>query len=191
MWKKRNEETTPPASSPRTGSAGIQPEGATSPRPPITPARVPRAVATIGKAVQIKGQIYSEEDLRLDGQVEGTIELPGNSLIIGTSGKVQATIKAREVDVLGTVHGDIVAGDKITIRKAANLVGDLKSATISIEDGAYFKGSIDIVRPAAPTKAVIAPSPSRTAPAGTPPQQQRLAGANTPPSAQQAQGPKK
>jgi len=129
---------------------------------------VTRAEATIGKSVLIKGQLYSEEDLHLDGQVEGTLELPNSRFTVGKSGKVQANIKAREVDVQGTVHGNIEALEKITIRSAANLVGDLKSATISIEDGAYFKGSIDIVRPA-PVKAPPPPAPARPAPRAQPP----------------------
>ena len=83
------------------------------------------------RTVLIKGQVFSKEDLFLDGHIEGTIELPENRLTIGKSGKVQASIKAKQVDVLGSVFdGDIIAGDKITIRKDANLVGDMRSATI-------------------------------------------------------------
>jgi cytoskeletal protein CcmA (bactofilin family) len=125
----------------------------------------------------IKGQIFSQEDLYVDGQIEGTVELPGNRLTVGKSGKVQASIKAREVDALGAVNGNIVAGERIIIRKDANLVGDLKSASVSIEDGAYFKGSIDIVRPppAKPAPAAPPPPPSPSAgrtvtpPTGPPP----------------------
>jgi len=127
-----------------------------SPPPPVT-ASV--AETRIGKAVLIKGQIYSKEDLFLDGQVEGGIELPGSRLTIGRNGKVQANITAREVDVQGSIQGDIEARDKITIRSNANVIGNLKSASISIEDGAYFKGSIDIVRPAADKATPAAPRP--------------------------------
>jgi cytoskeletal protein CcmA (bactofilin family) len=122
--------------------------------------RVTRNEASIGKSVLIKGQLYSEEDLHLDGHLEGTLELPKSRLTVGKSGKVQAGIRAREVDVHGTVQGNIEAVEKITIRSAANLVGDLKSATISIEDGAYFKGSIDIVRPAPPKTPPPPPPPA-------------------------------
>jgi cytoskeletal protein CcmA (bactofilin family) len=102
--------------------------------------------ATIGKAVMIKGQIFSREDLIIDGEIEGTVELQEHRLTIGPNGKVHATIKARDIVVLGTIQGNVEASDKIEIRKDARLVGDIKTARIAIEDGAYFKGSIDIVK---------------------------------------------
>lgn len=104
-------------------------------------------MAVIGKTVLIKGQVMSKEDLTIDGEVEGSVELQENRLTVGPHGKVQATVKAREVVVLGTVHGNVETSDKIEIRKDARLVGDLKTARIVIEDGAYFKGSIDIIKP--------------------------------------------
>jgi len=105
-----------------------------------------RGSASIGKAVKINGQIFSKEDLYVDGDVEGTIELAENKLTIGPSGRVQAGIKAREVVVLGAIQGNVEAMDRLDIRKDAKLVGDIKTARIVIEDGAYFKGSIDIVK---------------------------------------------
>ena len=102
--------------------------------------------ATIGKAVKINGQIFSKEDLYIDGDVEGTVELHENKLTIGPNGRVQATVRARDVVVLGAIHGNVEASDRIEIRKEAKLVGDIKTARIVIEDGAYFKGSIDIVK---------------------------------------------
>jgi cytoskeletal protein CcmA (bactofilin family) len=102
--------------------------------------------ATIGKAVKINGQIFSKEDLYIDGDVEGTVELHENRLTIGPNGRVQATVRARDVVVLGAIHGNVEAADRIEIRKEAKLVGDIKTARIVIEDGAYFKGSIDIVK---------------------------------------------
>jgi cytoskeletal protein CcmA (bactofilin family) len=102
--------------------------------------------ATIGKAVKIAGQIYSREDLYVDGDVEGTIELMDHKLTIGPNGKVHAGVKAREVVALGVIQGNVEASDRIEIRKDAKLVGDIKTARIIIEDGAYFKGSIDIVK---------------------------------------------
>jgi len=102
--------------------------------------------ATIGKAVKINGQIQSKEDLFVDGDVEGTVEAPDHKLTIGPNGKVHATIKAREVVALGNIQGNVEAADKIEIRKEARLIGDIRTARIIIEDGAYFKGSIDIVK---------------------------------------------
>jgi cytoskeletal protein CcmA (bactofilin family) len=106
-----------------------------------------RGSATIGKAVKVVGQIFSREDLFVDGDLEGTVEALEHRLTIGPNGTVKASVKAREVAVLGTIQGDVEAADKIEIRKDAKLVGNIKTARIIIEDGAYFKGSIDIVKP--------------------------------------------
>src|SRR5262245_285584 len=123
----------------------------------------PRAgVAVLGKSVIVKGQIFSREDLTIDGEVEGTVELQEHRLTVGPNGKVLATVKAREIVVLGTIHGNVEASDKIDIRKEAKLVGDIKTARIVIEDGAYFKGNIDIVRAEAPRSAP-APKPQAVA----------------------------
>ena len=127
--------------------------------------------AIIGKSVVLKGQIYGREDLTIDGEVEGTVELQEHRLTIGPNGKVVATIKAREIVVLGTVHGNVEAREKIDIRKEAKVVGDIRTARIVSEDGAYFKGSIDIVRaetpkPAAQPAAAAVPKPQPVPSAG-------------------------
>jgi len=106
-----------------------------------------RGQASIGKAVKIGGQIYSKEDLYVDGAVEGTIELEEHRLTIGPNGKVHSNIKAREVVILGNVQGNVEASDKLEVHKDARVVGDIKTARIMIEDGAYFNGSIDTVKP--------------------------------------------
>ena len=105
-----------------------------------------RGAAVIGKNVTIKGQIFSQEDLTIDGEMEGSVELKEHRLTVGPNGRVQAGIKAREIVVLGSINGNVEASDKIDIRKEARLVGDIKTSRIVIEDGAYFKGSIDITR---------------------------------------------
>jgi cytoskeletal protein CcmA (bactofilin family) len=114
----------------------------------------------------IKGQIFSREDLTIDGEIDGSVELHEHRLTVGPNGKLQAGVKAREVVVLGTIHGNVEASDKIDIRKDAKLVGDIKTARIVIEDGAYFKGSIDIARPEISKPA--APSQPKPASAVTP-----------------------
>ena len=105
-----------------------------------------RSPATIGKAVKITGQIYSKEDLYVDGDVEGTIELQAHRLTIGPNGKIRCNIKAREVVILGNVQGKVHSTDKLEVRKNASVVGDVTTARIVIEDGAYFKGSIDTAK---------------------------------------------
>ncbi len=161
MWRKSKEETTTEYE--MLTPAQDEPEVETRRSSVASYASHPsRAEAGIGKSVIIKGQIFSQEDLHLDGQIEGTLDLPANRLTVGQSGKIQANIRAREVDILGTVHGNIETAEKVTIRRAANLIGDLKCAAISIEDGAYFKGSIDIVRPVATKAVVSAPAAAPT-----------------------------
>jgi cytoskeletal protein CcmA (bactofilin family) len=100
----------------------------------------------------VKGEIYSREELFVDGEIQGSIELQ-HRLTVGPNGKVRATVKAKEVVVYGSIHGDVQSAEKIIIREKGSLVGDITTAGIVIEDGAYFKGSIDIVR-AEPSKKV-------------------------------------
>jgi cytoskeletal protein CcmA (bactofilin family) len=119
--------------------------------------------AVLGKSVIVKGQIISREDLTIDGEVEGTVELHEHRLTIGPNGRVKASVKARELVVLGNIQGNVETTDKIDIRKDAKLVGDIKTARIVIEDGAYFKGNIDIVRPEA-AKPAPAPAPAQAKP---------------------------
>lgn len=110
-----------------------------------TPVRASPGLAVIGKAMIIRGQIKSKEDLQVDGEVDGTLELPNCRLTVGPHGKVGAGATAREVDVMGSIDGDVDASKKVTIRKGGRLVGDLRTAGIVIEDGAYFKGKIEII----------------------------------------------
>jgi cytoskeletal protein CcmA (bactofilin family) len=120
--------------------------------------------AAVGKAVKIVGQIYTKEDLYVDGEVEGTVEATEHKLTVGPNGLVKATVRAREVVVLGSITGNVEATDKLEIRKDAKLIGDIKTARIIIEDGAYFKGSIDIVKPE-PAKAPSKPAAPANPPA--------------------------
>lgn len=185
MWNRRKEEdyapkpaSAPPASSEHS-KEGI-PMSTLSTRSSTDPhLDSPRGGnAVLGKSVVVKGEILSREDLTIDGEVEGTVELREHRLTIGPNGKVSATIKAREIVVLGTVHGNVETTDKIDIRKDAKLVGDIKTARIVIEDGAYFKGNIDIVRAEAPRPAVVqSPKPQPVASAAGPNAPVRAAGA--------------
>lgn len=101
-------------------------------------------ILVLGSSVTIRGKIISREDLSINGQMEGTIEAKDHRLTIGPNGNVTADIKVREVIVQGSVQGNVEAADKIEIRKDAKLIGDIKTARIGIEDGAYFKGAVDI-----------------------------------------------
>ena len=118
--------------------------------------------AALGKNVTVKGQIFAREDLTIDGEVEGTVECQEHRLTIGPNARVQAGLKAREIIIHGSIQGNVDATDKIDIKKEAKLVGDIKTSRIVIEDGAYFKGSIDISKAtASAAKAPQAPAPAQ------------------------------
>jgi cytoskeletal protein CcmA (bactofilin family) len=155
VWNKRREEEPPRSFTPTPPKpAPVAPNPVEfKENTPVSSMPVGRmddarpGSATIGKAVKVVGQIFSKEDLYVDGEVEGTVEATEHKLIIGPNGAVHAAIKAREVVALGSIQGNVEATEKIEIRKDARLVGDIRTARIIIEDGAYFKGSIDIVKP--------------------------------------------
>ncbi len=101
-------------------------------------------LAQIGKSVVIKGELSGSEDLYVDGIVEGSITLKGNSLTVGPNGQVKANVEAKGVVVQGKLEGNIQASDRVELRKAATVTGDVTTQRISIEEGAYLKGKVDI-----------------------------------------------
>ncbi len=104
----------------------------------------PGEFALIGKSVVIKGELSGSEDLYVDGQVEGSIELRNNNLTVGPNGHVKASVTAKGVVVQGTVEGTLSASDRVELRRSAIVNGDVISQRIAIEDGAFFKGKIEI-----------------------------------------------
>ena len=160
MWKPSQSGNTTPSFNPESSR-------------PAAPAssvdytnRAPAAAvdqASIGKGLFIKGEITGSESLFIDGKVEGTIALPGNRVTIGRNGQVASSITAREIVILGKVRGNIAATDRVDIRAEGALTGDVTAARISIEDGAYFKGGIDIKKSEAKTTADTKPAVSATA----------------------------
>ncbi len=154
MWKPNQPGTGSPAT-PEPVRGGV-PTPATLDATPVRPtpaAPVANAAAatgeqaTIGKSLVIKGEVSGSESLYIDGKIEGAINLPGNRVTVGRNGQVAANIMAREVVVLGKVRGNVHASDRIDIRSEGSLTGDVIAARISIEDGAFFKGGIDIRKP--------------------------------------------
>src|SRR5258707_5274085 len=153
MWKPTNQPATPgrPAEPerPTMSTGSTAPTMSTSeplamPRPVATTATSTSDQATIGKSLVIKGEVTGSESLYIDGRVEGSINLSGNRVTIGRNGGVAANISAREIVVLGKVRGNLTASDRVDIRSDGSLTGDVVAARISIEDGAFFKGGIDI-----------------------------------------------
>ena len=106
------------------------------------------STARLGASLHVKGEISGNEDLHIDGSVEGLVQLEDRKLTVGASAKLTADVVAREVVVYGSVKGNLRARDRIEIKKDGSVVGDLTTARIMIEDGAYFKGSIEIDRTA-------------------------------------------
>jgi len=119
--------------------------------------------AHIGKSVIIKGELSGSEDLYVDGQVEGSIELSGNRLIIGPHGQVRANVNAKGVIVQGKLEGNIRAGERAELTKSAIAVGDIVTQRVAIEEGAYFKGKVDIQRDMAKTDGAKSASASAVA----------------------------
>ena len=158
MWKPNQpgngspSPSTPEPVRPATPTSGSTFESAPS-RPATPTPAAPSAAsatgeqATIGKSLVVKGELTGSESLYIDGKVEGAINLPGNRVTVGRNGQVAANIVAREVVVLGKVRGNCQASDRVDIRSEGSLTGDVIAARISIEDGAFFKGGIDIRKP--------------------------------------------
>jgi cytoskeletal protein CcmA (bactofilin family) len=152
MWKPNQTGPTSPSTpeparpTPPTAAPTSFDSGAARPAAAASTAAVGEQ-ATIGKSLVVKGEVSGSESLYIDGKVEGAINLPGNRVTVGRNGQVAANITAREVVVLGKVRGNIQASDRVDIRSEGSLTGDVAAARISIEDGAYFKGGIDIRKP--------------------------------------------
>ena len=141
MWKPSQSGSVTPTITP-------EPQHPAPAVPAVEPAS--RAVAsaadqaTISKGISVKGEISGTESLFVDGKVEGSINLPGNRVTVGRNGQVAASISAREIVVLGKVRGNVTASDRVEIRVEGALTGDVTAARISIEDGAFFKGAIEL-----------------------------------------------
>jgi cytoskeletal protein CcmA (bactofilin family) len=152
MWKPNQAGSTPSTPEP-VRPAAAPAFDASRPAGAAAAGAIPNGEqATIGKSLVIKGEVSGSESLYIDGKIEGAINLPGNRVTVGRNGQVAANIMAREVVVLGKVRGNVHASDRVDIRSEGSLTGDVIAARISIEDGAFFKGGIDIRKPGAEGK---------------------------------------
>ena len=158
MWKRKEDSTDNPIKEVTSVSTLPQEK-----RTEMGHETAKSTMAHIGKSVLIRGELSGSEDLFIDGQVEGTIDLREHNLSVGPNGQIHANVTAKEVIILGAVKGDILAADRVEIKKSGSLRGDLVAARVVIEDGAYFKGSIDIQKGGEP-----ATKPSQSKKAETP-----------------------
>ncbi len=118
-------------------------------------------IVNIGKSVVIKGELNGSEDLTIEGQVEGTIQLREHVLTIGPNGRIKAQVFAKSVIVLGEVNGNVTASDKVDIRDNGSVDGDIVSPRVAIAEGAHFRGSVDMQRKATPPPQAQKPAPQQ------------------------------
>jgi cytoskeletal protein CcmA (bactofilin family) len=137
-----------------------------------------KTTVNIGKSVVIKGELSGSEDLTIEGQVDGKIELRQNVLTIGPNGKIKAQVFAKSVIILGEVTGNVTASEKVDIRDNGSVDGDIAAPRVAIAEGAHFRGSIDMQRTGASATAKAAAEPkTESKPAAPPANQPAAAGA--------------
>jgi cytoskeletal protein CcmA (bactofilin family) len=170
MWK-RDESVRPASGQPAAPQAPQAPASAGAPAPRAEASQNrERDNVNIGKSVVIKGELNGSEDLTIEGQVEGTIQLRDHVLTIGSNGRIKAQVFAKAVIVLGEVNGNVTATEKVDIRDNGSVDGDIVAPRVAIAEGAHFRGSVDMQRKGAqpqPAKPAVAATPA-AAPAAAP-----------------------
>ena len=144
MWTKETQSEVPGTSSSKDSRIPSAPVNAPAGNRAVNP--MARTLACLGSTIVVKGEISSDEDLQIDGKVEGNISLRGHRLTVGRTAHLNSEINAREVIVYGNASGNLRARDRVEIKKDGQVIGDITTTRISIEDGAYFKGHIEIER---------------------------------------------
>jgi cytoskeletal protein CcmA (bactofilin family) len=177
MWK-RDEAVRPASGQPAAPQApqAPAPAGAPTPRAEASQNRE-RDNVNIGKSVVIKGELNGSEDLTIEGQVEGTIQLRDHVLTIGANGRIKAQVFAKAVVVLGEVTGNVTASEKVDIRDNGSVDGDIVSPRIAIAEGAHFRGSVDMQRKAGQAAPAVAKPATTATPVAAPAPQAARAGA--------------
>ena len=155
MWKKDETPKTPPA------------RGAETPEKP-RPVRSGSGSSTIGQSLKISGEVTGSEDLIVQGSIDGEIKLPENTVTIGEDGRVKARVEARVIVVEGTVEGDLYGGEQVEILQQGNVNGNIVSPRVGLEDGAQFKGNIDMSPRTSASKGSATPASTQPAAKGQP-----------------------
>jgi cytoskeletal protein CcmA (bactofilin family) len=182
MWKRDEAVKPGGASQPAPAAPAAPPPASEAARPqPVTSVDTPRGLertVNIGKSVIIKGELNGSEDLAIEGQVEGKIELRQNVLTIGPNGKIKAQVFAKSVVILGEVTGNVTATEKVEIRDNGSVDGDIAAPRVAIAEGAHFRGSIDMQRTGAKPSESKGEQKTEQKPAAAPPSQPTPAGAS-------------
>jgi len=152
MWGRRDQDEPKPQ--PPTGQ-GPQPSQPAARTAPARGAAV-ESKAIIGPSIQVKGELIGDEDLTIEGKVEGVIRLKQHHLVIGKSAEIDATLEAKSIRIEGTVRGDVVATERVELATGSTLLGDITAPRMMIADGARFKGSVDMDRSSGGTPATSA-----------------------------------
>jgi cytoskeletal protein CcmA (bactofilin family) len=141
MWKKEDAEKR----------AGVPSEPRPEPREKEqrTPSADRGERATIGRSITLRGEVTGDEDLLIQGRVEGTVDLKQHAVTVGPDGEVKADISGRVVTVEGSVEGNLRADEQVVLRSTARLQGDISAPRVTLEDGAYFRGGVDMIEPGA------------------------------------------
>src|SRR4029078_12980814 len=178
MWK-RDEAVRPASGQPAAPQAPQAPAAAGAPAPRAEASQNrERDIVNIGKSVVIKGELNGSEDLTIEGQVEGTIQLRDHVLTIGANGRIKAQVFAKSLIVLGEVTGNVTASDKVDIRDAGSVDGDIIAPRVAIAEGAHFRGSVDMQRKGAQSAPAAKPVATTSAtPAAAPAPQAARVGA--------------
>ena len=178
MWKRENEPAPPPtpAAAPPVAARTDRADRSdrSEPEPPVHRPAESGSRAVIGPSLDLQGELSGNEDLLIEGRVQGRIQLPQNAVTIGIKGRVSAQVLARMISIEGEVDGNLVAEELIVLKKSARVRGDLVAPRVVIEDGARFKGTIDM-EPAKPSQAAgprplaASPDAAATVPKSAPP----------------------
>lgn len=165
MWRKEDAKTqgVPEISTANTADSSPAALGNTSAAPPISP----RAAACISQGIRIKGEVTGKEDLFIDGQVDGKLDLTGASLTIGPNGKIKADISARELIVRGLVQGKVSARERVQLWNTGRVEGEVQTERLAIEDGAFLRGKVEAGKPLSKPKEASAGSAQGAAASAT------------------------
>lgn len=166
MWKRENEPGAgpTPAQNAAPGAASSAPRSDMEPAPPAAPrpAHPSGERAVLSPSIVVRGEVSGDEDLVVEGRIEGKIQLRQNSVTVGSKGRVAAEIHARAIHIEGEVDGNLTAEEQVVLRKSSRVRGDIVAPRVTIEDGARFRGAIDMEPKQRPAAVPVAPRPANT-----------------------------